>query len=419
MLFAVIGLLGGCGGDENDPIDPWVPVSIVGEWQLIRIEHYAPDGTLLEQLRLNADEQDVVIFNEAGFYRYFDCPDGEEYEGTYTYDRLTRRLEMGTSVRRTSVAASYTCNTAADDYSNGLMRWVYEADETGVRKEEFYVPCEQPLPSPPEKEEDMAVYFPDESLRNYMIAHFDTDGDRRITISEAARIETIDLRNITTGDITVTSLEGIEYCTALKYLDCCGSQLPTLDVSRNTRLEKLYCFGNQLTTLDVSQNTALEFLNCFQNQLTNLDVSQNTALTYLSCSNNQLTVLDVSQNTALKTLSCYDNQLTTLDVSQNTQLQTLYCHSNSLIALDVSRNTALEDLYCHGNQLTALDVNRNTALNFLWCFDNQLTILDVSNCKNLQRLVLNPMPSLKTLYMATGQEIPTMNIPNTTQIIHK
>ena len=49
MLFVVIGLLGGCGGDESnpaDPIDPWEPVSIVGQWQLIRIEHYAPDGTL-------------------------------------------------------------------------------------------------------------------------------------------------------------------------------------------------------------------------------------------------------------------------------------------------------------------------------------------------------------------------------------
>lgn len=307
----------GCGGDESnlaDPIDPWEPVSIVGQWQLIRIEYYASDGTLKEQLRLNADEQDVVVFNEAGFYRYFDCPDGEEYEGIYTYDRLTRRLEMGTSVRRTSVVASYACNTAADDYSNGLMRWVYEADETGVWKETFYVPCKQPLPAPPEKEGDMTVYFPDENLRNYMIAHFDTDGDGRISISEAARIEKIELWNITTGDIKVTSLEGIEYCTALTYLYCCCSQLPTLDVSRNTVLEILNCSQNQLTTLNVSQNTALETL---------------------------------------------------------------------------------------------------------LCFENQLSTLDVSNCKQLQKLYLNPMPSLKTLYIATGQEIPNKSIPNTTQILDK
>ena len=221
---------------------------------------------------------------------------------------------MGTSVRRTSVVASYACNTAADDYSNGLMRWVYEADETGVWKEAFYVPCKQPLPAPPEKEGDMTVYFPDENLRNYMIAHFDTDGDGRISISEAARIEKIELWNITTGDIKVASLEGIEYCTALTYLYCCCSQLPTLDVSRNTQLEKLCCFGNQLTALDVSQNTALKTL---------------------------------------------------------------------------------------------------------LCFENQLMALDVSNCKNLQSLSISPMPSLKTLYMATGQEIPTMDIPNTTQILYK
>ncbi|MBD5067837.1 MAG: hypothetical protein HDT51_00510 [Alistipes sp.] len=178
------------------------------------------------------------------------------------------------------------------------------------------------------------IDIPDTNFKD-QISSFDRNRDGRISVSEAARIEKIELWNITTGDIKVASLEGIEYCTALTYLYCCCSQLPTLDVSRNTQLEKLCCFGNQLTALDVSRNTVLEILNCSQNQLT---------------------TLNVRQNTALKTLLCFENQLMTLDVS---------------------------------------------------------------NCKNLQSLSLSPMPSLKTLYMATGQEIPTMDIPNTTQIIHK
>ena len=81
-----------------------------------------------------------------------------------------------------------------------------------------------------------------------------------------------------------------------------------------------------------------------------------TNLTYLSCfsnpfssSSNQLTSLDVSKNTALTVLKCYSNRLTSLDVSQNTALKQLWCSSNQLTSLDVSKNTALELLYCNSN----------------------------------------------------------------------
>lgn len=305
MLFAVIGLLGGCGGDENDPVDPWEPVSIVGQWKQVMVERYAPDGMLLEQLRLDADEQDIVIFNEAGFYRYFDCLDWGEYEGAYAYNRFTRQLQMETSdLHYISVAASY--NTAADDYFYGQMRWIYGADESGSRKVEYYVPSEQQLPTPPEKEEDITDYFPDEDFRNYMIDYFDIDGDRRISIAEAARIETIDLRNI-----TVASLEGVEYCTALTNLDCSGNQLTALDVSRNTKLEYLICYGNQLSTLDISQNTALTGLVCYNNQLTTLDVS--------NCK--QLKWLYLNPMPSLQTLYMERGQtIETMSIPQTTQI---------------------------------------------------------------------------------------------------
>ena len=81
-----------------------------------------------------------------------------------------------------------------------------------------------------------------------------------------------------------------------------------------------------------------------------------TNLTYLSCfsnpfnsSSNQLTSLDVSQNTALTVLKCYTNQLTSLDVRGCTALKELWCSSNQLTSLDVSKNTALELLYCNSN----------------------------------------------------------------------
>ncbi|MEG2366271.1 MAG: leucine-rich repeat domain-containing protein, partial [Alistipes sp.] len=85
----------------------------------------------------------------------------------------------------------------------------------------------------------------------------------------------------------ITTLQGIEYFTALTYLDCDYNQLTSLDVSKNTMLIKLYCSENQLTSLDVSKNTALIKLYCSENQLTSLDVTKNTALTEFACSDNQ------------------------------------------------------------------------------------------------------------------------------------
>ncbi|MBE6826910.1 MAG: hypothetical protein E7511_08540, partial [Ruminococcus sp.] len=228
--------------------------------------------------------------------------------------------------------------------------------------------------------------FPDEVFRTYVSDSFDTDADGILTTEEIAAAKRIDL--FTEGIITVTDLTGVEYFTALEYLNCCNNDLTSLDVSGNTALTHLNCCRNQLTSLDVSKNTALTELYCNNNQLTSLDVSQNTMLEYLNCSNNQLTSLDVSQNTALEYLDCSYNQLTSLDVSKNAALTGLHCYKNQLESLDVRQNTKLTDLDCSYNQLTSLDVSQNTALETL-------------GCENTPLLALNGV-SEKLLYCSAG-----------------
>ena len=218
-----------------------------------------------------------------------------------------------------------------------------------------------------------ATNFPDENFRTYVSSNFDTDKDTYLSDNEIAAVTRIDV-----PQRSISSLKGIEFFTALTYLDCHNNQLTSLDVSKNTALEYLYCYYNQLTSLDVSKNTALKKLYCNDNQLTSLDVSKNTALTSLNCNTNQLTTLDVSKNTALTSLSCAYNQLTSLDVSKNTALEYLYCNSNQLTALDVSRNTALEGLFCQNNQLASLDVSKNKALTLLYCENNQIRGADMA-----------------------------------------
>ncbi|MBQ8452768.1 MAG: leucine-rich repeat domain-containing protein [Prevotella sp.] len=249
--------------------------------------------------------------------------------------------------------------------------------------------------------------FPDANFRNYLLAQ-DYGQDGILTEEE--------IRNITSIEVSykqISSLQGIEFFTALTDLSCLGNQLTSLDVSHNTALTNLSCSYNQLTSLDVSHNTALTELSCSSNRLTSLDVSQNTALTELSCSSNQLTSLDVSHNMALAYLDCGSNQLTSLDVSQHTALAYLDCGSNQLTSLDVSQNTALTRLDCSNNQLPSLDVSKNTALTMLFCYSNQLTSLDVSHntaltwleCHNnqLTSLDVSQNTALKGLYCRDNQ----------------
>ena len=238
-----------------------------------------------------------------------------------------------------------------------------------------------------------ASNFPDENFRNYLLNE-DYGKDGKLSSAEISEV-----KSISVFYSNIASLKGIEFFSALTYLNCQDNQLTALDVSKNTALTDLSCEGNQLTSLDVSKNTALTDLNCSGNQLTSLDVSKNTALTDLNCSGNQLTALDVSKNTRLRSLYCSGNQLTALDVSKNTALTDLSCYGNKLTALDVSKNTALTYLYCYDNQLTALDVSKNTALTYLYCYDNQLTALDVSKNTRLTTLdcSYNQLSSLDVL----------------------
>ncbi|MDE6508494.1 MAG: hypothetical protein K2L04_08550, partial [Alistipes sp.] len=88
-----------------------------------------------------------------------------------------------------------------------------------------------------------------------------------ITYREVRNIAQI---NVYTGHLT--SLQGIEFFSALTKLDCSNNYLTALDVSKNTALTQLNCFFNGLNSLDVSGCTALTELSCYGNQLTTLDV---------------------------------------------------------------------------------------------------------------------------------------------------
>ena len=183
--------------------------------------------------------------------------------------------------------------------------------------------------------------FPDANFRNYILSQtYGKDGV--LTDAEIAEVKSIPELNPIEN---IGSLKGIEYFTALEYLQVHVNNLTEIDLSKNTMLKRLSCAHNQLTALDVSKNIALESLSCGANQLNSLDLSKNSALKSLSCNNNHLSALDVSNNIELEELLCPDNQLTTLDVRNNPALKMLLCANNHLTELDLRNNSLLSRVH--------------------------------------------------------------------------
>ena len=261
------------------------------------------------------------------------------------------------------------------------------------------------------------VNFPDENFRNYISGidlysiNPDTDHDGILSDEEIANVKGISVGR--GGYFRISNLKGIEYFTALEYLDCSSNNLTELDLSKNTALTYLACGSNELTELDLSNNRALTYLDCDNNKLTALDLSRNTALMELHCGHNNFTELDLSSNTALVSLDCSHNSgrehpmLTKLDVSKCTALEYLSCYNNdfgeldlrgcpvlrvlicsysNLNKLDLSNNKVLTKLDCQENNLTVLDLSNNTALTDFGCNDNKLALLDVTGCTALKNL---------------------------------
>jgi putative cell wall-binding protein/Leucine-rich repeat (LRR) protein len=250
---------------------------------------------------------------------------------------------------------------------------------------------------------DISKEFVDETFKKEIYNLIRKDSQEPILYSDVKDIIGIDIngRNI-------SSLDGIEYFSALEYLYCYNNQLTSLDVSRNSKLTDLSCGSNRLTSLDLSKNPNLTKLGCGGNQLTVLDISDNTALTLIDCIENKIEKLDISNNTELTKLFCDKNRLKTLDLRKNPDLTNLNCSSNQLLTLDVSKNNKLDILLCDENSLTSLDLKGNPYITMLHCDSNQLRTLDVSENIWLREISCRKN-SLTTLDVSKNTELFSLN----------
>ncbi|MFH7016362.1 LamG-like jellyroll fold domain-containing protein [Flavobacterium sp. FlaQc-47] len=146
------------------------------------------------------------------------------------------------------------------------------------------------------------VLLPDTSFEQKLIdLGIDTDGlNGRITTANISTITSLDLSNSNIQDLT-----GIEYFTALTFLDCSDNQLKTLDVSKNLALETLNASSNQITTLDFSKNTKLKIVYITNNPLISVNLQNGNNRNFvLSSSTDKKTAALYTSFLGLTTLSC-------------------------------------------------------------------------------------------------------------------
>ena len=191
---------------------------------------------------------------------------------------------------------------------------------------------------------------------------------------------------------SLTTIQGLETCTALTYIDCEDCAITNLSgVNSLNNLQKLYCRNNQLrsltvtnkphlTLLRVTGNTLLTTVNCYSCALTDLYVGGCGAITTLMCyGNRNLTeITGLANCISMKKLSCYSCSLTDLPgLNGMTDLTHVVCSDNNLTSLTLTNKSQLEQLW----------VDDNAQLNSLETYGNPLLYsLNVTGCTQLQTL---------------------------------
>ncbi|MBS7230291.1 T9SS type A sorting domain-containing protein [Flavobacterium psychroterrae] len=181
------------------------------------------------------------------------------------------------------------------------------------------------------------VLLPDPNFEQKLIdLGIDTDGlNGKITTANITAITSLDLSNS-----NIQNLTGIEYFTALTFLDCSDNQLKTLDVSKNLALETLNASSNQITTLDFSKNTKLKIVYITNNPLISVNLQNGNNRNFvLPSSTDKKTAALYTSFLGLTTLSCIkvdDPAYSNANWSKIKEPTTIYSATCSTLGIDDS-----------------------------------------------------------------------------------
>ena len=186
----------------------------------------------------------------------------------------------------------------------------------------------------------------------------------------------------------IDNFKGIEHFTNLEYVNIGGNTAVTsIDLSNSTKLHDFSGAGCSKLEKAVLPEGVKE-VYIFNAGLKEFDAAKYPKLEVLKIFGTQVTSVDVSKNPNLKELDITDDKLTgDVDISNCPELVTFSANSCGLKKLDVSKNTKLEELRIAGNDgIELVGLDKLSSLLKLNAIDCGLTKLDVSKNTNLESL---------------------------------
>ncbi len=245
--------------------------------------------------------------------------------------------------------------------------------------------------------EDCSAVITDSGLRNYVISKYDTDGDGKISGSEAEKVT-----EISYSEKGLTSFSNFVYFRHIQKLNLSNNALESIDLGPfASTLEELDLSHNSLTELSLSGVKVLKTMDISYNSLTactgftGMDLS--STLENVNASHNKLKSFQCSYAKSLKNVNLSYNELTTCNLE--------YC--SAIVDLNVSNNHLTEDTNSFVRPFTftslmSIDVSNNDFI----LMESDVTWTDkwtglisfiCSGCAKLQSLDLSPIESIKVV----------------------
>lgn len=195
----------------------------------------------------------------------------------------------------------------------------------------------------------------------------------------AGPISGSDLQGLTELDacgLGIVDLEGIEYCTNLKYLDLCDNQIRSIEpLAKLTRLEGLNLNDNQIESIEpLAGLEHLKVLYIWRNHVASIEPLANLiSLKEIDLWLNEIESVDpLSGLINLEELCLCGNNVRSIEpLAGLTQLRGLCCRNNQITSIEsLSGLTNLEKLWLSGNQIPSIEsISKLTNLVDLWLDD--------------------------------------------------
>lgn len=189
--------------------------------------------------------------------------------------------------------------------------------------------------------DDNLFYRIEDPVFRYYCKRFDTDRDGILSISEARKVEDIDVKGM-----YIYSLDALELFPNLRRLVCDSTNIEGLMLYNNNKLEYLSCSNCYLPRLSVLDNPFIEEINCSASHIGDLLLSQsNSRLKKLICHSNKLRELQLTSESNLEYLDCHDNHLVYLDLWSNKRLKWADCSMEGLQNILIADHFGRDNTY--------------------------------------------------------------------------